>query len=83
MTITDEDTGTFADFTLRIDGPLAELFDIQPKFATGHVRPVIRVKKAFDYENPNERKFLLLVNCYFDGGALNFFLKGCKNTEYL
>lgn len=61
MSITDEDTGTFADFTLRIDGPLSELFDIQPKFATGHVRPVIRVKKAFDYENPNERKFLLLV----------------------
>ncbi|CAL8113890.1 unnamed protein product [Orchesella dallaii] len=61
MTITDEDTGTFADFTLKIDGPLSELFDIQPKFATGHVRPVIRVKKAFDYENPNERKFLLLI----------------------
>ena len=33
--VSDEDSGTFADFTLRIEGPLAELFDIgikQKKF---------------------------------------------------
>ncbi|XP_021944400.1 cadherin-87A [Folsomia candida] len=61
MVISDADTGTFSDFTLRIEGPLADLFDIQPKFASGSVQPVIRVKKAFDHENPNERKFILLV----------------------
>ncbi|CAG7728421.1 unnamed protein product [Allacma fusca] len=61
MEIVDLDTGTFADFTLKIDGPLAEVFDIEPKFASGSARPVIRIKKSFDYENPNERKFLILV----------------------
>jgi hypothetical protein len=61
IVISDADTGTFSDFTLRIDGPLADYFDIQPKFASGSVRPVIRVKKAFDYENPNERRFIILV----------------------
>lgn len=46
LVVSDPDTGTFADFTLKIDGPLAELFDIQPKFASGSVRPVIRIKKG-------------------------------------
>jgi hypothetical protein len=29
---------------------------------SGSASPTVRVKKAFDYENPNERKFLILVS---------------------
>lgn len=48
-------------FSLRLDD-VSDVFDVEPKLVTGSSQVSIRVANAsLDYENPNQRKFIVLV----------------------
>lgn len=61
MEVKDTDTGPNALFKLSLIDSTGK-FSVEPKNANGHSAVSIKVNsKKLDYENPNERKFLLLV----------------------
>ena len=60
MEIKDTDTGINSIFTIQLQDP-SEKFSIDPVRATGHTAVSLKINKKLDFENPNERKFLLLV----------------------
>lgn len=61
MNVTDKDVGVNSKFSLRLDD-VSGVFEIEPKFVTGSSQVNIRVgESTLDYENPNQRKFIVLV----------------------
>lgn len=50
-------------FSLRLEDITDGAFTIEPTMATGSTSVNIRVANgSLDYENPNQRKFIILVN---------------------
>ncbi|XP_055585161.1 cadherin-87A [Uranotaenia lowii] len=61
MSVHDPDVGENAEFSLRLND-VSEVFDVEPKLVTGSSQISIRVANgSLDYENPNQRKFIVLV----------------------
>ncbi|XP_047099103.1 cadherin-87A [Schistocerca piceifrons] len=61
MNVEDPDVGNNSVFSLRLED-VSGAFDVEPKSATGSTPVSIRVSNgSLDYENPNQRKFILLV----------------------
>ncbi|KAG4077206.1 hypothetical protein HA402_016193 [Bradysia odoriphaga] len=61
ITVTDPDVGQNAAFSLRLDD-VSGVFDVEPKQVIGSSQVSIRVANgSLDYENPNQRKFIVLV----------------------
>ncbi|KAL5273464.1 hypothetical protein ACFFRR_000290 [Megaselia abdita] len=61
MNVTDRDVGVNSKFSLRLED-VSGVFEIEPKFVTGSSQVNIRVGEGtLDYENPNQRKFIVLV----------------------
>lgn len=61
MNVTDRDVGINSKFSLRLDD-VSGVFEVEPKFVTGYSQVNIRVGNGtLDYENPNQRKFIILV----------------------
>lgn len=53
-------------FALRLDD-VSGVFDVEPKLVTGSSPVSIRIANGtLDYENPNQRKFIVLVSFLFD-----------------
>lgn len=62
MSVRDPDVGQNAVFDLRLED-VSGVFDIEPKHVTGSTQISIRVANGtLDYENPNQRKFIVLVS---------------------
>ena len=61
MEVRDTDTGPNSAFKIElIDG--SGKFSVEPSRAVGHSAVILKLNsKNLDYENPNERKFLLLI----------------------
>lgn len=50
-------------FALRLED-VSGVFDVEPKLVTGSSPVSIRIANGtLDYENPNQRKFIVLVRC--------------------
>ncbi|XP_015514773.1 cadherin-87A isoform X1 [Neodiprion pinetum] len=61
MTVKDPDVGTNSVFSLRLED-ITGAFTVEPAMATGSTAVNIRVTNgSLDYENPNQRKFIILV----------------------
>lgn len=61
MNVTDRDVGINSKFSLRLED-VSEVFEVEPKLVTGFSQVHIRVANgSLDYENPNQRKFIVLV----------------------
>lgn len=59
--MTDRDVGVNSRFSLRLDD-VSGVFEVEPKFVNGFSQVNIRVGNGtLDYENPNQRKFIVLV----------------------
>lgn len=53
--------GQHSVFALKLDD-VSEVFDVEPKLAMGSSPVSIRIANGtLDYENPNQRKFIVLV----------------------
>lgn len=51
-------------FGLRLED-VSGVFDVEPKLVTGSSPVSIRIANGtLDYENPNQRKFIVLVSIY-------------------
>ncbi|KAH8382777.1 hypothetical protein KR009_005221 [Drosophila setifemur] len=61
MSVSDADVGINSKFALRLED-VSGVFDVEPKLVTGYSQVNIRVANgSLDYENPNQRKFIVLV----------------------
>lgn len=61
INVRDPDVGQNAVFDLRLED-VSGVFDIEPKHVIGSTQVSIRVANGtLDYENPNQRKFIVLV----------------------
>nr|XP_012234071.1 PREDICTED: cadherin-87A [Linepithema humile] len=61
MTVKDPDVGINSVFSLRLED-ITGAFTVEPVLATGSTSVNIRVTNgSLDYENPNQRKFIILV----------------------
>ncbi|XP_070137828.1 cadherin-87A [Drosophila bipectinata] len=61
MSVSDADVGVNSKFALRLED-VSGVFDVEPKLVTGYSQVNIRVANGtLDYENPNQRKFIVLV----------------------
>ncbi|EFN85300.1 Cadherin-87A [Harpegnathos saltator] len=61
MTVKDPDVGSNSVFSLRLED-ITGAFTVEPVLATGSTSVNIRVTNgSLDYENPNQRKFIILV----------------------
>ena len=61
MIIEDRDSGSNSVFNVNLVDP-SGIFSVEPAIATGSTSVSIRVANGpLDYENPNQRKFILLV----------------------
>lgn len=61
MSVSDADVGINSKFALRLED-VSGVFDVEPKLVTGYSQVNIRVANGtLDYENPNQRKFIVLV----------------------
>lgn len=61
ISVRDPDVGQNSIFALRLSD-VSGVFDVEPKLVTGSSQITITVAKgALDYENPNQRKFIVLI----------------------
>ena len=61
MLVEDRDTGSNSVFNIALDDA-SGIFSVEPPLATGSSSVSIKVAKGpLDYENPNQRKFILQV----------------------
>ncbi|XP_045449394.1 cadherin-87A-like [Melitaea cinxia] len=60
MVVTDTDVGLNSVFTLRLSDEMGA-FVIEPAMATGSATVTLRLNSSLDYEDPNQRKFILEV----------------------
>nr|CAD7588330.1 unnamed protein product [Timema genevievae] len=62
MSVRDTDVGSNSEFSLRLED-VSGAFVVEPKTATGSTSVNIRVaNSSLDYEDPNQRKFIILVS---------------------
>ncbi|XP_074605163.1 cadherin 87A [Brevipalpus obovatus] len=61
MLVEDRDTGPNSIFNIALEDP-SGMFSVEPPLATGSCSVSIKVARGpLDYENPNQRKFILVV----------------------
>ncbi|XP_072929429.1 cadherin-87A [Epargyreus clarus] len=60
MEVTDTDVGLNSVFTLRLSDEM-DAFIVEPGKATGSATVTLRLNRTLDYEDPNQRKFILEV----------------------
>ncbi|CAH0398993.1 unnamed protein product [Chilo suppressalis] len=60
MTVTDTDLGLNSVFSLRLSDEMGA-FIVEPSTATGSASVTLRLNSSLDYEDPNQRKFILEV----------------------
>ncbi|CAK1543768.1 unnamed protein product [Leptosia nina] len=60
MVVTDTDVGLNSVFSLRLSDDLGA-FVVEPSTATGSATVTLRLNSTLDYEDPNQRKFILEV----------------------
>lgn len=61
MSVIDRDVGNNSKFSLRLED-VSKAFRVEPTFVNGYSQVNIRVANgSLDYENPNQRKFIVLV----------------------
>ncbi|XP_068626040.1 cadherin-87A isoform X2 [Battus philenor] len=60
MVVTDTDVGLNSVFTLRLSDEMGA-FVVEPAVATGSATVTLRLNTSLDYEDPNQRKFILEV----------------------
>ncbi|XP_037922792.1 cadherin-87A [Hermetia illucens] len=61
MNVSDKDVGINSIFSLRLDD-VSGVFEVEPDVVRGSSQVNIRVgNRTLDYENPNQRKFIVLV----------------------
>ncbi|CAG9787488.1 unnamed protein product [Diatraea saccharalis] len=60
MTVTDTDLGLNSVFSLRLSDEMGA-FIVEPATATGSASVTLRLNSSLDYEDPNQRKFILEV----------------------
>ncbi|KAJ8718783.1 hypothetical protein PYW07_016339 [Mythimna separata] len=60
MVVTDTDVGLNSVFTLRLSDEMGA-FIVEPSTATGSASVTLRLNSSLDYEDPNQRKFILEV----------------------
>ncbi|XP_073952760.1 cadherin 87A [Choristoneura fumiferana] len=60
MVVTDTDVGLNSVFSLRMSGEMGA-FIVEPATATGSASVTLRLNSSLDYEDPNQRKFILEV----------------------
>ncbi|KAF9823771.1 hypothetical protein SFRURICE_000014, partial [Spodoptera frugiperda] len=60
MVVTDTDVGLNSVFTLRLSDEMGA-FIVEPATATGSASVTLRLNSSLDYEDPNQRKFILEV----------------------
>ncbi|XP_045514372.1 cadherin-87A [Pieris brassicae] len=60
MVVTDTDVGLNSVFSLRLSDELGA-FIVEPSTATGSATVTLRLNSTLDYEDPNQRKFILEV----------------------
>ncbi|CAB3226941.1 unnamed protein product [Arctia plantaginis] len=60
MVVTDTDLGLNSVFSLRLSDDL-DAFIVEPSTATGSASVTLRLNSTLDYEDPNQRKFILEV----------------------
>ncbi|XP_063893828.1 cadherin-87A [Helicoverpa armigera] len=60
MVVTDTDVGLNSVFTLRLSDEMGA-FIVEPSTATGSASVTLRLNSTLDYEDPNQRKFILEV----------------------
>lgn len=61
ISVRDPDVGQNSIFSLHLED-VSGVFEIEPKLVTGSTQVSIRVAKGtLDYENPNQRKFIVLI----------------------
>ncbi|CAK1578959.1 unnamed protein product [Parnassius mnemosyne] len=60
MLVTDTDLGLNSVFTLRLSDEMGA-FIVEPSVATGSATVTLRLNTSLDYEDPNQRKFILEV----------------------
>lgn len=62
MNVYDPDVGQNAEFSLRLDD-VSGVFAVEPTYVVGSSQVSIRVANgSLDFENPNQRKFIVLVS---------------------
>ncbi|KAI1297890.1 Cadherin-87A [Halotydeus destructor] len=61
MVVEDRDSGSNSVFNIALVDPSGH-FSVEPTVASGSTSVSIRVNGPLDYENPNQRKFILVVN---------------------
>ncbi|XP_045767509.1 cadherin-87A isoform X2 [Maniola jurtina] len=60
MVVTDTDVGLNSVFSLRLSDEMGA-FIVEPSTATGSATVTLRLNSSLDYEDPNQRKFILEV----------------------
>ncbi|XP_061704355.1 cadherin-87A isoform X2 [Cydia pomonella] len=60
MVVTDRDVGLNSVFTLRLSDEMGA-YIVEPANATGSASVTLRLNSSLDYEDPNQRKFILEV----------------------
>ncbi|XP_013167348.1 PREDICTED: cadherin-87A [Papilio xuthus] len=60
MVVTDTDVGSNSVFSLRLSDEMGA-FVVEPATATGSATVTLRLNTSLDYEDPNQRKFILEV----------------------
>ncbi|XP_045535482.1 cadherin-87A [Papilio machaon] len=60
MVVTDTDLGSNSVFSLRLSDEMGA-FVVEPPTATGSATVTLRLNTSLDYEDPNQRKFILEV----------------------
>lgn len=61
ISVSDADVGNNSIFNLRLDD-VSEIFDVEPKTVIGSSHVNVRIwNGTLDYENPNHRKFIVLL----------------------
>ncbi|XP_059616920.1 cadherin-87A [Phlebotomus argentipes] len=61
MSVSDPDVGQNSIFSLRLND-VSGVFDVEPKRVVGSSQVSVRVANGtLDYENPNQRKFIVLI----------------------
>lgn len=64
MNVHDPDVGQNAEFSLRLED-VSGVFAVEPTYVVGSSQVSIRVANgSLDFENPNQRKFIVLVSIY-------------------
>ncbi|XP_065199853.1 cadherin-87A [Planococcus citri] len=84
MRVTDVDIGNNSAFSLRLND-ISEAFTIEPTSALGSTSVIVRLASngSLDYENPNQRKFIILVIAEENGTSVKHSSTSTITVEVL